>query len=310
MWSKLGILFLSILLILIIIPLLINEFLSQSEDVSPQLLKVFNHQTGQIMQMELEEYLRGVVAAEMPAIYHTEALKAQAVAARTYAVRQLSQFGGSGTQKYNGADLSTDYADCQAYISEEQMKEKWGFVSFFYHWAKINKAVEETSGQVLVHKNSLIEAVYHANSGGMTEAAEYVWGNQSSYLQSVDSPFDSLSERNFKRIETFSINDFVKIFNIDKSKGVSEIEILNVSKSGRVLEIRIDNKSYTGKEVRELLDLPSTKFEIDKNGSSIEVNTYGYGHGVGLSQDGANGLAQNGYDYQQILHHYYTDVEI
>ncbi|MFW5981384.1 MAG: stage II sporulation protein D [bacterium] len=310
MWKKIAFLFSILFIIIIIIPLILNEFFMETNNDDSFVITVYNHLTGEILSMELEEYLKGVVAAEMPAAYHQEALKAPAVAARTYAIRQMAKFGGSGQQKYNGADLSTDYNDCQAYISEEEMKEKWGFVSFFYYWAKINKAVEETEGEILVQGNRPIEAVYHANSGGITEAAEYVWGNYSSYLQSVESPFDSLGARNFQKEYKFELDQLLDLFQIDRSKANFEIAITKRSSSGRILEMKVADRTYTGSEVRSILGLSSSKFEITSNGNGIELNTYGYGHGVGMSQDGADGLANNGYKYQDILHHYYTDVEI
>ncbi|MEJ6951267.1 stage II sporulation protein D [Natronospora cellulosivora (SeqCode)] len=310
MWSKIATLFLFVFIILIILPFILFQFFFQIDRDEEITIRVYNHKKNQIVLMELDEYLRGVIAAEMPALYHLEALKAQAVAARTYTIRQLEEFGGSGSKKFNGADVSTDYNVCQAYISEEEMKDRWGFVSYFYYWAKINRAVEETRGQVLVHNDRLIDALYHANSGGITESAEYVWGNFSPYLRSVESPFDSHGERNFQRSYYFSFNDFQEVFNINSQIGINDIDIINLSQSGRVLEMRVFDKIYTGREIRERLGLASTKFKLNKSTSIIQINTYGYGHGVGMSQDGANGLAHNGFNYKQILHHYYTDVEI
>lgn len=260
--------------------------------------------------MELDDYLRGVLAAEMPALYHQEALKAQAVAARTYTLKQLPRYGGSGSQKYKGADVSTDFADCQAFLSENEMREKWGFVSFFYYWARINRAVEETRGQILLYNGKIIDAVYHANSGGMTEDARYVWGSDTAYLKSIESPFDVENEKSFKSTFYFAMNEIKEKLGIQQTSPDDNIHIVKRSSSGRVLELNIAGQSFTGIQVREKLSLPSTKFEISSEGNIYTFTCYGKGHGVGMSQDGANGLAKNGYNYQQILKHYYKNVEL
>ncbi|MFW5986551.1 MAG: SpoIID/LytB domain-containing protein, partial [Halanaerobiales bacterium] len=183
MRRKIGIYLLIIFIILILVPLL----LVKEQDDEKIVLRVYNHQLDKIVEMELNQYLRGVLAAEMPARYHPEALKAQAVAARTYTLKQLPRYGGSRNSAYKGADVSTDYRECQAYFSEREMKDRWGFIPFFYYWSRINTAVEETAKQVLVYDGKLIDAVYHANSGGRTENAEYVWGRNTPYLKSVES---------------------------------------------------------------------------------------------------------------------------
>lgn len=312
LWGKTALFLLLIFLILILIPVLLVNGLFWQNDSQELLLKVYNHNTNKMVTMELEEYLRGVLAAEMPAIYHMEALKAQAVAARTYTLKQLPRFGGLGSQKYQGADLSTDFTDCQAYLSETEMKDKWGFISFFYYWARINRAVEETKGQVLLYNGQFIDAVYHANSGGMTEDAEYVWGWDTPYLKSIESPYDSENEKSYKSVLNFSMDELKKVFILDDDKDYRDsiVEVSKTSPSGRVLEFRIGNRAFSGFELREKLFLPSSKFNISVDGDIYTFTCYGKGHGVGMSQDGANGFAKNGYKYQQILYHYYNNVEM
>ncbi|MFW6016324.1 MAG: SpoIID/LytB domain-containing protein, partial [bacterium] len=160
-------------------------------------------------------YLKGVVAAEMPARYHMEALKAQAVAARTYTLKQLPAYGGRGSKNHPEADISTDFRYNQAWLSEEEMKEKWGFLSFFYFWLRISRSVEETAGRVIVYENKIIDAVYHSNSGGRTEDASSVWGEKIPYLISVDSPYDKENERNYQHNLSFSIEEFDERLNTD-----------------------------------------------------------------------------------------------
>ncbi len=260
--------------------------------------------------MELDDYLRGVLAAEMPALYHQEALKAQAVAARTYTLKQLPRYGGAGSQKYKGADLSTDFTDCQAFLSEKEMKEKWGFVAFFYYWARVNRAVEETRGQILLYDGKMIDAVYHANSGGITEDALYVWGRDTTYLKSIKSPYDSENDKSFKSTFHFALNEIRERLDIQQTSFDDSIDIIKKSSSGRVLELKIAGKSFSGIQVRQKLSLPSTKFDLTSEGNIYTFTCYGKGHGVGMSQDGANGLAKNGFTYQQILKHYYSNVEL
>ena len=308
MWPKALIFFIFIFLILILLPvLLVGDFFRQEEQAL--VLKVYDHYRGQIVNMELEEYLRGVLAAEMPALYHMEALKAQAVAARTYALKQLPRYGGQGSRKYPGAELSTDYTDCQAYLSEAGMKEKWGFFSYFYNWYRINKAVEATKGEVMLYNGNLIDAVYHANAGGRTEAAVYVWGWDLPYLKSIESPHDQENTRAYYSSYSYSLEELKRIFKIE-GKGDPLLKIEKTSPSGRALEIRVGERLYSGREVREILALPSTKFQTSLEAGSYVFTCYGKGHGVGLSQDGANGLAGEGYNYQEILEYYYQGIEI
>lgn len=310
MWGKTGLLILIIFLILIIIPVLLVRGLFWQSDDSELPLKVYNHNLNKIVIMELDDYLRGVLAAEMPALYHQEALKAQAVAARTYTLKQLPRYGGPGSQKYKGADLSTDFTDCQAFLSEKEMREKWGFVSFFYYWARINRAVEETRGQIILYNGKIIDAVYHANSGGVTEDAQYVWGSDTAYLKSIESPFDADNEKSFKSTFYFAMDEIKEKLDIHQTGLDESVHILKRSPSGRVLELKIADKIFTGIQVRQKLSLPSTKFELSSEGNIYTFTCYGKGHGVGMSQDGANGLAKNGYNYQQILRHYYKNIEL
>ena len=310
MWRKIILFILCIFIILILIPLFLIKGVIPGRKEQVLLLNIYDHKRDEIITIELEDYLRGVLAAEMPALYHQEALKAQAVAARTYALKQIPKFGGQGSRKYTGADLSTDFADCQAYLSESEMKERWGFLAFFYYWSRINRAVEDTRGQVLLYNNQLIDAVYHANSGGLTENAVYVWGKEVPYLQSVESPYDKEKETSYQSVFSIKRDELEKAFDTLKEERDVLLMIRKKTPSGRVLELSIGSKKYTGVKVREKLALSSTKFSISMKGDIYIFTCYGKGHGVGMSQDGADGFARNGYNYQQILKHYYKNSEL
>lgn len=299
-----------IFLIIIVLPVLIIQGNLWPGKKSNVILKVYNHREQKVVKMELNEYLRGVLAGEMPALYHLEALKAQAVAARTYTLKQLPAYGGPGCKEYPGADISTDYRYSQAWLSEDDMKKKWGFLSFFYYWAKINRAVEETRDEIMVYNGEIIDAVYHANSGGRTEDAVSVWGRLTPYLKSVDSPYDSEKENSYYNEYYFALNDIANKLNIKYSDTCRQLKILKRSNGGTVLEVKVGNQVYTGKEIRNKLSLPSANFKIKLEGDIITISTLGKGHGAGMSQDGANGMAKAGYNYQQVLKHYYQGIEI
>lgn len=300
-----------IFIILIILPMLLLHGVFRGQDGDGSiLLKVYKHQSDQIEKMLLDEYLRGVLAGEMPALYHMEALKAQAVAARTYTVKQLSAYGGAGCRENPAADISTDYRFNQAWLSENEMKEKWGFISYFYNWARINRAVEQTEGEVLVYNKKVIDAVYHANSGGQTEDSTFVWGEMHPYLQSVRSPYDQERSENYLNTFYFGADELRDKLGLNREDNSLFIEVTHRSSSGRVVELTAGNKKITGNDFRSLLCLTSNKFEISRTGDIFTIIVYGKGHGVGMSQDGADGYAKAGYDYRQILEHYYPGTEI
>lgn len=300
-----------IFIILIILPMLLLHGVFRGQDGDGSiLLKVYKHQSDQIEKMLLDEYLRGVLAAEMPALYHMEALKAQAVAARTYTVKQLPAYGGPGCRENPAADISTDYRSNQAWLSENEMKEKWGFISYFYNWARINRAVEQTEGEVLVYNEKVIDAVYHANSGGQTEDSTFVWGEMHPYLQSVSSPYDQERSENYLNTFYFGVDELRDKLGLSGEDSSSFIELTHRSSSGRVIELTAGDKKITGNDFRSLLGLTSNKFEISRTGDIFTITVFGKGHGVGMSQDGADGYARAGYDYRQILEHYYPGTKI
>ena len=310
MFKKLFALFF-LLIIISMLPVFVYSLITRSAGESLT-IDVYRHRIEEIEQMELEEYLKGVVAAEMPVVYDMEALKAQAVTARTYTLRQLVS-PGDNSHEYSGADISTDFRFNQAWISREQMKQKWGYLPYLYFYIRISEAVEETAGEILVYEDRIIDAVYHSNSGGRTATGEDVWGSSSSYLQSVSSPYDGDRERNYRHQFTISREDFLKKLQLDNPGsflGDLSLNFREYDISGRVLSVEIAGQQFTGREVRELLELPSTKFSFSLQGDEIVCDVWGFGHGVGMSQDGADGFGRRGYSYRRILNHYYSGIEI
>ncbi len=264
-------------------------------EVSGPMVTVYRS-NGSVLTLGLEEYLVGVVAAEMPASFHKEALKAQAVVARTYALRSIQE----------GKKL-TDTQDTQVYKDQNQLKQEWG-ASFSTYYQKVQAAVQETKGKYLTYQGRYIEALYFSTSNGYTEDASYVWGNSVPYLQSVVSSWDT--ESRFFHQEVYKDKQQVfSSFGLDANID-GTIQILERNRSGRVVSLKLGSTVISGVTFRSRLGLASTDFEIQEVGSQLKIVTKGWGHGVGMSQYGANGMAKNGYTYSQILTHYYQGVTL
>ena len=245
------------------------------------------------LDSELEEYVAGVVAAEMPAAFPEEALKAQAVAARTYQVRQMQAAGSSAVL----------YDVGQAYLSEAAQKEKWG-ESYGLYAGKIRSAVRATAGEIMTYDGEPILAAFHAQSGGKTEDAENVWNAAVPYLKSVDSKEDRQAPNNETTV-TIAAKTLAEKLGVAKDAAVS---VKKRTEAGYVAEVRAGDKTFSGREIREKLGLRSANFTIAKNGENYLFTVHGYGHGAGMSQYGASFLAEQGKDYHEILRHYYTDI--
>lgn len=247
--------------------------------------------------MDVETYLIGVVAAEMPASFNYEALKAQAVAARTYAYYKIK----NSNKDY---DITTDTSS-QAYIDVDKMKIKWKN-DFDKYYEIVSSSVRDTKNQVITYDNEVISAYYFSMGNGKTENSMLVFGENKSYLQSVDS-YDGNLVNSITTIE-IPKKDFCQKLSLE----CNEIEIKDIvtSSSGRIESININNKKFTGVSIRNLLGLKSTDFTIQINETTIQITTKGYGHGVGMSQYGANSMANSGYSYKEILKHYYINTEI
>lgn len=247
---------------------------------------------GEVLNLELEDYLINVVAAEMPASFNIEALKAQSVLARTYAMKAIKSL-----------KALTDTTSTQVYKDNNELKKTWGN-NYSKYYEKIKNAVISTKGEVLKYNGDYIESVYHSTSNGMTEDAINVWGNSFPYLVAVDSSWDK-TVKNYKVSTFFSYIKLSAIlgYNIDDS---TVFNIVLRNSSNRVSSVIIGDKEWTGTVFRGILGLRSADFEFEKVDDGINIITYGYGHGVGMSQYGANEMAKNGFNYKDILKHYYS----
>ncbi|MFW6238574.1 MAG: stage II sporulation protein D [Bacillota bacterium] len=304
MYTKRKIILPLILLIIVVPAVIVRGIFFFSGDGETETIRVYDHKSEEVEAMELNEYLLGVVAAEMPAAYHMEALKAQAVATRTYTVRKLTR----EQEEHPEADVCTDVNHCQAYLSPAELRVRWGVLNYYYNRKRIYSALEATRGEILVYQGEPVEALYHSNSGGRTENAVHVWGTDVSYLQSVNSPYDSDREDNYRQKVTYSLSRLEDRLEVEI--GDQFYTSLQRSDSDRVLELEIGGKKFTGREIRELLGLPSTRFTVERKGNQVVFQVLGKGHGVGMSQDGADGLARRGRNYREILAHYYRETDI
>ncbi len=270
-----------------------NNVVNEENKSSGTIINLYR-KNGSVVSMELDEYLIGVVGAEMPASFNIEALKAQAIVARTYTLKTIN----------SGKKLSDDNST-QNYKSNEELKNTWGS-SYNTYYNKVRSAVIDTKGIVIKYNGSLIDALYHSTSNGYTEDASNVWKNSVPYLKSVSSEYDTTNKN-------FIYNKFISYQDLSNKLGIpvsysSNIEISEKTNSGRVKYLNIDGNIFNGVNVRTILELRSTDFVFEKQETGINIITKGYGHGVGMSQYGANGMANNGYSYKDIILHYYTGV--
>ena len=251
---------------------------------------------------ELDAYLVGVVLAEMPASFEPEALKAQAVVARTY-TRRAAVTGG----KHGDGTVCTQASCCQAYISESDYLARGGTEEDV---EKVRSAVRETAGQVLTYEGELIEATYFSCSGGQTEDAVAVWGTDYPYLRSVESPGEE-SAAHYTDTVTFSAEEFQQCLGANLT-GTPESWFGDVTYTagGGVDTMVIGTQTYRGTELRTRLGLRSTVFTVETEGDSVSIRTKGYGHRVGMSQYGADAMAASGSSYEEILAHYYQGTQL
>lgn len=275
-------------------------------------IKLFHPETSQIEELNIDEYLYGVVSSEMPASFELEALKAQAVVARTYTIYQAIHNSG----KHENADICDDFNCCQAWISKDERLAKWEPVDAESNWNKIVQAVDSTKGKIVTYEGQPINAFFHANSGGITESSLNIWGGiDYPYLKSVETT----GEEGYTQYSSQVTLTHQEL--IDKIKTKYEdceidfnqencIQILEYTTSGRIKTIKFGNKEIAGIEARTLLGLKSTNFTFSIDAQNITFTVTGYGHGVGMSQTGADALAKAGSNYEAIVKHYYTNVEI
>ena len=251
---------------------------------------------GSVINLNMTDYLIGVVSSEMPASFNLEALKAQSVLARTYALKTKQ------TEK-----KLTDTVSTQSYIDIDQMKNKWGN-SFNTYYNKIKNAVENTNGEYLSYNGNYIEALYHSTNNGKTESSLDVFGNYYPYLISVSSEYDK-NASSYLRTISMPLDTISNKLGLSLNND-SVINILSYTDGGNIKEININENNFSGKKVRELLGLRSADFDISISDNNANITTRGYGHGVGMSQYGANGMANAGYSYKDILSHYYPGTTL
>lgn len=275
-------------------------------------IKLWHAKTSSVEEIPLDEYLYGVVGAEMPATFEKEAMRAQAVVARTYTIYKIK----NNSSKHENADICDDSTCCQAWISKEDRLAKWEENVRESNWNKVVEAVETTKGKIITYENEPINAFFHSNSGGKTEQTINVWGgNNYPYLQSVstqgeDAYSQYASEVSLTKEEFINkIKEKHSNFSIDFSQEDC-IKVLEYTEGERVKTIKIGNLELSGVEVRTLLGLRSANFKVEIENDNLKFSVFGYGHGVGMSQTGADSMAKQGSNYEEIIKHFYTGVQI
>ena len=260
-----------------------------------------------VEKLSLEDYVVGVVASEMPADFEKEALKAQALTARTYIVKKLMSDPKVDLKLPKDADVG-DTEIYQVYKSKEELKGLWGSD---YDWkiAKVQEAVQATAGQILTYEGNPIDATFFSTSNGYTENSEVIWSNALPYLKSVESPWDKQSPK-YNGQKIIKVADFEKKLGVKVPASGEVGKVTERTEGKRVGKVEINGKTLSGKDIRDKLGLMSTDFTWERKGDDIIINTRGNGHGVGMSQYGANGMAQEGKNYTDIVKYYYQGVEI
>lgn len=295
-----------ITIILIILPFVIVQIFNQVEEKEThfeknQIVRVKREKKNVIEKIPLENYVMGVLSGEMPTTFPMEALKAQAVAARTYVLRKIEY---AKNQEYDVVDTVAN----QVYYSNDELKERWK-TEYNEKINLIQKAVLETKGEYLTYQGQIVNAFFFSTSTGYTENCEEVFQENLPYLRSVKSDWEKDISPVFEDSKTFTIQEFYQKLNLDSNSNFS-IQVTKTTSTGRVKEIQINGKLFLASDVTKALGLRSSFFEITKNDNQIIVHTKGFGHGVGMSQYGAYGMAKNGSNYQEILKYYYQGVDI
>ena len=290
---------------IIIIPYIIVSVFIRNDEItfnfsSSSVVRVYRSSIGTIDIIPIEEYVLGVLAGEMPIEFELEALKAQAVAARSYVMIQMER---NSSRNYDVVDTILN----QVYLDEEYLMAVWKS-SYIDNINKIKTAVLSTKGEYVAYDGKVAETLFFSTSPGKTENSEDVFSNKVAYLRSVDSSWDIISPV-YETQKELTLLNFYNLLNLKYSDTLN-IEILDTTETGRIKKLKINNSIYTGNEVCSLLGLRSTFFTIEKRGNSVIIYNKGYGHGVGMSQYGAEAMAESGYSYQDILKHYYQGTEI
>ena len=293
------------ILLIVLVPYIIVTIFIEDNEIKfifkeNMKVRVKHEDTGIIDVVPFEEYVTGVLAGEMPTSFHIEALKAQAVAARSYVMKKM---------EYN-KDRDYDVVDTimnQVYLSDDYLRSVWK-ESYNDKINKIKTAVIETKGEYISYNGDVAEAFFFSTSVGATENSGEIFSAQLPYLVSVSSTWDEISPL-YSTNKTISLKEFYNLLGLSYSDTLN-VEKIDTTSTGRVNKIKINGNTFTGGQMIDKLNLRSSFFEITKDGENVVINTKGYGHGVGMSQYGAEGMARAGYTYDQILKYYYTGVEI
>lgn len=274
--------------------------------------KLYISKEDKVLELPIEEYVMGVVSAEMPANFDEEAIKAQAVAARTfYFSKRLNN-----CKEAHGGEIC-DTTHCQVYMSKDERLKGWAASERDANYEKIKMAVESTKNEVLTYEGELLKyPEFFATSSGKTESSFDVFNDEVPYLKSIDSPGEEIAPK-FETEKTINISEFVKMINkscksanISKANVENKISTISNTEGGAVKEIKIGNATVSGTDFRKIFNLNSTNFTIKFSDNTVQIDCKGYGHGVGMSQWGARVMADEGKSYIEILKHYYLGVEI
>ncbi len=297
--------FIIITIMISIIPFLFAKTFTKKDNIkfkyiTNNIIRVLDEKTGQITEIPFEDYIKGVVASEMPTTFELEALKAQAVASRSYATYQMN---GNKTKDYDVTNTTTN----QVYKTENQLKQIWK-EEYPEKINKIKKAVTETENQILTYNNQVVNAMFFSTSTGVTENSEEIFSSKVPYLRSVSSKWDEESP-SYQDTYKLTLNDFYNKLSLPYNQTIT---ITNIEKTttGRTKKLNINGQTINGRKLAQKLSLRSNYFDITQNEENITITTKGFGHGVGMSQYGANGMAKEGYKYDQILKYYYQNTEI
>lgn len=297
--------FIIVALLVVIIPFLFVKIFVKTDEikfkyVTNNIIRVKDERTGIINEVPFEDYIKGVVAGEMPATFELEALKAQAVASRSYAMYQMT---ATKDREYDVLNTTAN----QVYLTDQELKENWK-EEYSEKINKIKEAIAETSGEYLTYEGKVINAMFFSTSVGATENSEEVFVSALPYLRSVDSKWDEASPA-YTDTYTFTLEEFYKKLNLQYNQTLT-IEVTSTTSTGRTKTLKINGTEIKGRDLATKLNLRSNYFDIVQNENNVTITTKGFGHGVGMSQYGANGMAKEGYKYDQILKHYYQNTEI
>ena len=296
-----------VIIIMLLLPYILIKITDKKETKilgiihNEKTIRVYRSESKKVEKIPFEEYIVGVIAGEMPLYFKEEALKAQAVASRSYALKRMEY---NKNKNYDVVDNTNN----QVYLDNDYLKKAWGN-NYIANINKIRKVVNDTSCEYLDYNNSVVDAFFFSTGTGKTENSIDVFNISLPYLKSVSSEWDQNVSPVFYDFYTFTLESFYKKLNIKYNEKLN-IEIIDSTSAGRIKTLKINNVNFTGSKISSLFGLRSTSFNIKQDKNNVNITTTGFGHGVGMSQYGAQGMAIEGYKYNEILKHYYSGVKI